>query len=274
MDLVVFDLDGTLLNNQQQITQFTRDTLVMLKEQGVAFTVATGRTMHAAKNCIEGVDFSLPHVYKNGVLVWQPEHGVYSHQNLLNLAEIHDILQSFAEHGVTPFVFTLEEGGRHTVFHPPVQTAACRAFLTELTENRGLVALPLSALPNDIGITNISALGAKAPAEAIHEALENYDHLMAYIGGSMYNDKYSWIDIHHSEASKGGALEMIKSPLGVERIICFGDSDNDLSMFEMADEAYAPANALPEVKALATNVIEHHNDDGIARFLRERFSLS
>jgi len=274
MDLVVFDLDGTLLNKQQQITQFTRDTLVMLKEQGVGYTVATGRTRHAAKNCIEGVDFSLPHVYKNGVLVWQPEQEAYSHQNLLSPEEIHDILQSFAEHGVTPFVFTLEEGGRHTVFHPAVQTDACRALLTELTENRGLTALPLSALPGDIGITNISALGAKEPAEAIHQALDDHDHLMAYIGGSMYNNSYSWIDIHHSEASKGGALEMIKSPLGVERIICFGDSDNDLSMFEMADEAYAPANALPEVKALATSVIEHHNDDGIARFLRERFSLS
>jgi len=274
MDLVVFDLDGTLLNNQQQITQFTRDTLVKLKEQGIGYTVATGRTKHAAKKCIEGVDFSLPHVYKNGVLVWQPEHEAYSHQNLLSSEEIHDILQSFAEHGVTPFVFTLEEGGRHTVFHPTVQTDACRAFLTELTENRGLTALPLSALPGDIGITNISALGAKEPAEAIHQALDDHDHLMAYIGGSMYNNNYSWIDIHHSEASKGGALEMIKLPLGVERIICFGDSDNDLSMFEMADEAYAPANALPEVKALATSVIEHHNDDGIARFLRERFSLN
>ena len=97
---------------------------------------------------------------------------------------------------------------------------------------------------------------------------------MAYMGDSIYNKDYAWIDIHHSAASKGSALGMLKQPLGVERFICFGDSDNDLSMFEIADEAYAPANALPEIKERATEVIEHHNDDGIARFLRERFSLS
>ena len=273
MDLVVFDLDGTLLNRKQQITPFTRDTLALLKTHDVAFTVATGRTLHAAKPCLEGVEFSLPQVYKNGVLVWQPEQESYSHKNLLSADDIHAILQSFFEHGITPFVFTLESDGKPGVFHSPLQTDACRAFLKELTVNRGLTALPLSALPADIGITNISALGALEPAREIHRALENHDHLMSYIGGSMYDSNYAWIDIHHSEASKGDALGLLKSQLGVERFICFGDSDNDLSMFAMADEAYAPANALDEVKAVATDVIEHHDEDGIARFLRERFSL-
>ena len=56
-------------------------------------------------------------------------------------------------------------------------------------------------------------------------------------------------------------------------MICFGDSDNDLSMFAMADECYAPSNAKPVVKAAATAIIGHHNENGIAEFLRERFKL-
>jgi hydroxymethylpyrimidine pyrophosphatase-like HAD family hydrolase len=44
-------------------------------------------------------------------------------------------------------------------------------------------------------------------------------------------------------------------------------------MFEIADECYAPDNAKPEVKAVATEVIGHHDDDGIARFLEARFDL-
>ena len=59
----------------------------------------------------------------------------------------------------------------------------------------------------------------------------------------------------------------------MSRVICFGDSDNDLSMFEVADESYAPANANDDIKLAATAVIGHHDDEGIARFLRERFSL-
>ena len=62
--------------------------------------------------------------------------------------------------------------------------------------------------------------------------------------------------------------------LGVERIVCFGDSDNDLSMFALADESYAPANAKQHIKERASQIIGHHDEDGIARFLRERFDLT
>ena len=73
--------------------------------------------------------------------------------------------------------------------------------------------------------------------------------------------------------SKGGAIQLLKELLGIERVVCFGDSDNDLSMFEMADESYAPSNANDDIKAAATAVIGHHDEEGIARFLRERFAL-
>ena len=65
----------------------------------------------------------------------------------------------------------------------------------------------------------------------------------------------------------------LKKALGASNIICFGDSDNDRSMFELADECYAPANAKQPIKDIATKVIGHNQEDGIAHFLRERFSL-
>jgi hydroxymethylpyrimidine pyrophosphatase-like HAD family hydrolase len=61
--------------------------------------------------------------------------------------------------------------------------------------------------------------------------------------------------------------------LGIERVVCFGDNDNDLSMFEVADESYAPENANEAIKSAATAVIGHHDEEGIARFLRKRFEL-
>ena len=67
---------------------------------------------------------------------------------------------------------------------------------------------------------------------------------------------------------------MLKKTLGITKIICFGDSDNDLCLFSDADEAYAPANAKSSIKNAATSIIDHHNEDGVARFLRDRFDLS
>ena len=43
-------------------------------------------------------------------------------------------------------------------------------------------------------------------------------------------------------------------------------------LFEIADEAYAVENAVDELKAIATGVIEGNNSDGVAKWLCKRFS--
>jgi hydroxymethylpyrimidine pyrophosphatase-like HAD family hydrolase len=133
--------------------------------------------------------------------------------------------------------------------------------------------LPASELPADADITNISAIGPDTAINAVAEMISDEDQLVAYMGTAIEDRSLSWIDIHHQSGSKGGAVQFLKQQLGFSRVICFGDSDNDLSMFQSADEAYAPENAKPDIKAAATAVIGHHDADGIARFLRERFEL-
>jgi hypothetical protein len=73
MELVVFDLDGTLLNRDSALSPLTVDTLRRLSERGIAYTVATGRMLHGSREILEGHGFRLPHVLKNGVMVWSPE---------------------------------------------------------------------------------------------------------------------------------------------------------------------------------------------------------
>ena len=103
--------------------------------------------------------------------------------------------------------------------------------------------------------------------------IESEPHLVAYAGAAWEGGCWRWIDIHHFAANKGGAIDILRAKLGVSRVVCFGDSDNDLSMFERADESYAPANADPSIQKAATAVIGSHDEDGIARFLRQRFEL-
>lgn len=274
MDLVVFDLDGTLLNQQQRISEFTRDTLHRLGRQHIAYTIATGRTLHAARACLEGHDFRLPHVYKNGVIIWDPGVSQYRHPNFLTTEEIDAVLHAFADQQMTPFVCTLEADDQPAIYHPPIDDSMGSYLRRELHRNHPDVPMhDLNKLHDRSHITNISALGPQAAAEAISLRLQAMDHLVAYAGESIYNPGCAWMDIHHSAASKGSALEILKAELGFERIICFGDSDNDASMFSLADECYAPANATEEIQSLATAVIGHHDQDGIARFLRERFNL-
>lgn len=273
MELLVFDLDGTLLNSKQQITDYTRDTLKLLQQRNIAYTVATGRTLHAARDCLRDTHFPLLHVYNNGVVIWNPESTAYLHHNFLTPAEIDSVLEAFSTRSPSPFIFTVEPDGSHAVYHAPPQNELCQQYIARFENSDTITTKPLVALHSHAQITNINALGGQAEIAGIYDQLAEQSHLVVYTGGDMYRPNFHWLDIHHSASNKGGAISMLKASLGYERVICFGDSDNDESMFRMADEAYAPANALGEIKALATQVIGHHDEDGIARFLREYYSL-
>ena len=136
-----------------------------------------------------------------------------------------------------------------------------------------MALVPLQELPAEAGISNISALGSQTAIDSVVQLVDEEDHLIAYAGNALEGEDLCWIDVHHSASSKGNAISTLKHELGYSKVICFGDSDNDLSMFAMADESYAPSNAKDAVKAAATAVIGHHDEDGISRFLRDRFSL-
>lgn len=271
MELIVFDLDGTLLDRRGQLSPYTRDTLAALSERQVAYTVATGRTLHASRELLRDHGFSLPHVYKNGVMIWNPKSDAYSHQNYLSLEEVQHVLTAVLRHRVSPFIFTLERGNHHVIYHGPLQNDMERTLAREFSGRDGVSLLPAARLSADAEITNISAIGVPQAVSAIEAMIRDEPHLVAYVGASWEDESWCWIDIHHVQATKGGAIELLRQQLGVSRVVCFGDSKNDLSMFARADEAYAPENATSEVKAMATAVIGHHDEDGIARFLRQRF---
>ena len=273
MELIVFDLDGTLLNRQSTISDYTSETLRLLSQREIAYTVATGRTLHGARAILEGHRFDLPQVFKNGVMIWHPQQRCFSSSTTLTAAELENVVHACIHQRVTPFVFTLDEDDNSTVYHGALRTAADFELVRVLGLDGHLQMRALEELPSNAAVTHINSIGAPAAIRAIVDSVEDQAHLVAYSGLAREGADWHWLDVHHSNASKGGAIQTLKALLGLERVVCFGDSDNDLSMFSAADEAYAPANANDAVKTAATAVIGHHDEEGIARFLRERFAL-
>ena len=273
MELVVFDLDGTLLNRDSEISAFTSETLRLLSQNDIAYTVATGRTLHGARRILDGHRFWLPQAYKNGVVIWHPETRRYSSGATLTPDELENVVSACLGQQLTPFVFTLDEDQDSTVYHPPIDSQIERSLIDSISVDEHTRVCPLDELPGDATVTHVNAIGASDAIAAVLRSVDDEPHLVAYSGIALEGEEWRWLDVHHTDASKGGAIESLKELLGFERVICFGDSDNDLSMFEAADESYAPNNANDRIKSAATAVIGHHDEDGIARFLRERFAL-
>ena len=109
MELIVFDLDGTLLNRESTISDYTSETLKLLSKREIAYTVATGRTLHGARALLEGHRFDLPQAYKNGVMIWHPEQRRFSNSTTLTAFELENVVRACLQQGVTPFVFTLDD---------------------------------------------------------------------------------------------------------------------------------------------------------------------
>ena len=273
MELVVFDLDGTLLNRESVISDYTSETLRLLTERDIAYTVATGRTLHGARAILEGHPFQLPQAYKNGVMIWHPQTRQLSSGATLTSQEVDSVVNACLTHGLTPFVFTLDRDNESSVFHPPVLSDIERELIRAISIEEYKRVRALDTLPPDAVVTHINSIGEGRAIDAVLHSVNEQPHLVAYSGVALEGQQWRWLDVHHSNASKGGAITAMKELLGLQRVICFGDSDNDLSMFEAADESYAPANANDRIKSAATAVIGHHDDEGIARFLRERFAL-
>lgn len=271
--LVVFDMDGTLLNAQSAISEYTADTLRLMRERDIAYTIATGRTLQAAQSPLRGHTFTLPQVIKNGAVIWSPQTQCYSHQHLLTPQEVWHVLAVFTIHDLCPFVFTLEPGDHHAVYHPPLARDSDRQLALLFESERELPLLPLSDMPDEAHVINVSAMGPAESVTAVVDSIENEPHLVSYVGTAIQKQSLKWIDIHHSNGSKGNGINVLKNIINPESIIVFGDGENDISMFACADEAYAPENASADVRAMASEVIGHHDEDGIARFLRRRFDL-
>ena len=192
---------------------------------------------------------------------------------MLTPHELENVVRACNRHTVTPFIFTLDKNQDITVYHSVLQAGADHELIRVLGIESNICMRPLDDLPADAAITHINSIGAPDAIQSVLASVEDEAHLVAYSGIAQEGADWHWLDVHHSDASKGGALSTLKELLGLERIICFGDGDNDLSMFEAADECYAPANANDSIKSTATAVIGHHDEEGIAKFLRERFAL-
>ena len=59
MELFVSDLDGTLLNKNKEISDYSKRELNKLIEKGINFTVATARTPATVVDILDGINIKI-----------------------------------------------------------------------------------------------------------------------------------------------------------------------------------------------------------------------
>lgn len=270
--LFVSDLDGTLLNSQSRLSEHTIDTLNALIERGALFTYATARSFNSARIVTRGLKLRLPAIIFNGAMRVDTASGELSHIQLLTMDIVDAIDEQISQSGApVPFVYSFIDGRERVSYIEARLTSGMRMYMASRPGDARFRAVSDQAALFDGQVFYITFVGLHEQLEKTAELTRGLDCISVFQNYAHSSDENWWLEIMPRGATKAAAIRALKAELGCDRVVCFGDSVNDCSMFEVADEAYAVSGAHEELMRLATAVIDDGDNDGVANFLRARF---
>lgn len=263
--LYMSDLDGTLLRSDATLSEYTCQTINDLVGNGLLFSYATARSFITASKVTADIRARIPMAAYNGAFIKDSLTGELLLGNFF-APEIHETIDDLLSHNIYPIVYSLMNGEEKMSFLPEKCSRGMAAFLhTRRGDPRIRLAENESAL-HDGEIFYITCIDE---AEKLLPLYEKYREKQRCLYQQDVYSHEQWLEILPPMASKANAVGQLKEKLGCQRVVVFGDGKNDMDMFSMADEAYAVANAVDELKQMATGVIRSNDEDGVARWLME-----
>lgn len=268
--LYVTDLDGTLMRSDQALSRYTVETVNRLIEEGMLITYATARLFQSAYGITKEIHFNLPVITRNGTAFVDPvkkketEILQFSKQDVNKLRMLlEDQIKRIG------FVTSYIDGEMVKLFDDGQVSEGVKIYLGETNDQR------IRKIKDDQDIfagtvTYCTLIANKRELQPLYEKVKNAGDWECVFSKDTYGEDY-WLEICPLHATKAKAILKYKEKMGFDRVVVFGDSVNDISMFEIADESYAVENAIDELKEIATSVIASNDQDGVATFLSERW---
>lgn len=265
--LYLSDLDGTLLHSDEQLSGFTAKVINEQTARGVLFSYATGRSSVTAKQVTCGLLSEIPAIVYNGTFIRDGKSGAVLCENFFLPEEAAAVRAMLQTHHISPIVYAFVNGTERFTFHteqaPPIQ----QKFLETRRDSRRREVTDDAAL--FAGKTfYYTCVGGPEQLEEAYRIFSADDRFTTGYGHDTYMDAML-LEIMPRKATKAHAALQLKERLGADKLVAFGDGLNDLSLFRVADEAYAVENAVPELKAAATGIIGSNDSDGVARWMVE-----
>lgn len=264
MKLLFTDLDGTLLNDDSQVSPDTRAFLDEFLAAGNRLILSSGRPTDSVLEVKNNAGLTQPGILLscyNGAQVYDCDSRRTIMAKRLPLSHVAWLQKQAAECDL--HIQTYQE---HAVVSP--------ADDEEIKYYRIRIHLPLVVSPM---LTDALTEG---PYKMLAADLHDHDKLEAFrlkIAGwakgrlqTIYsNDKY--LELFRLDAGKGNALRFVCDHFDVPLTDTFaaGDAQNDISMLQAAGIGIAMQNAPDQVKQAADMVTRFSNDnDGLAELMR------
>ncbi len=282
--LIVSDMDGTLFNSNQEISPFNLAAIKQANKNGVRFMIATGRSMQTIEPTLKKYDLECGLILMNGAEIRDENLNIISTLNV-NQDVIPELASQLEKMGYIP-EYMAEKGAflcgtedmmeknmawrmmcldrTHTVtFEQAKEAGRTSIFQKNLTRYDSLQEM----LEKDIEIRKIIVFHPDTEKNKKNRLIlqEKFPELSIL---SSYPEN---IEINHAFAKKGSGLIQAIDKMGIkpDEVAVFGDGYNDISLFESFSHSYAPENAEPAIKAVASEIIPSNNEDGVGIKINE-----
>lgn len=273
MDLFVSDLDGTLLNKDQIISDYSKKELNRLINTGVNFAIATARSPATVSEILEGINIKTPVVLMNGVMIFDVENKKYIDVKEIDKDSVKAVIKILEEYNKTFFLYGIKDDYLW-VYHKDFTYDFEKEYYEERC-NKPLKSFKkvenyLDVLEDNQIVNFVFFENDEAIARELFGKIMNVQGVTGNCYKDIYNEGAFFLDIYNKDASKANGIKFLADYVEHSKVITFGDGENDVPMFEIADECYALENASDDLKAIATGVIGNNNEDAVVKFLIER----
>ena len=275
--LIATDRDGTLLNAAHEVSEENIKAIKYAQQQGVTVVIATGRAFYEASTPIAETDLCVPFICLNGAEVRDETFNILhtSHlnheltQRIQNVLKDHDTYyQIYTNRGIYTenpdkdleiYMDIAKHAGQQgdiDKIRAGIQKRIDNGTLNivknydDIEEIPGEIIMKILAFNPDLEkLTKIEQLLAQSPNLAVSSSARGN------------------LEITHSDAQKGIALETIAEQLRIDLadVMAIGDNLNDMSMLERVGYPVAMANATQAVKDAAVYVTDTNEQSGVGK---------
>ncbi len=254
--LIALDMDGTLLNNNNQISNLTKNYLIKLASQGHKIIISSGRPIRGIISYYKELKLNTPIICYNGAYIYPGKENIeeycFSFSYKLIKQIINDITYEYIDNIILETnddIYLLHED---KTLEPYFSTQGMNVHIGLIENNLFQDTMTMLIKVKDPKYNPI-----------IEQAINKYDNIkLRFWSGE-------WLkisEIYHINTNKGKALEKIAEYYNInkEHIIAFGDADNDIELLKYAGISVAMKNGEEKIKEIAKLIsLEDNNNDGI-----------
>ncbi|OPJ55787.1 Cof-type HAD-IIB family hydrolase [Alkalithermobacter paradoxus] len=264
--LIVTDMDGTLLNSKNEVSEKNKLMLKKAQDMGIKVAIATGRIYTSARHYAKLLGIKTPIIACNGAIIRESDTGKTIYENILNEEDSIKIIELCEKHGVY-YHFYDDEGFycKELAYSSLLYNEWNEAQPVENRINIKVVDDSKSVIKN--GVNPLKFLIIDEDADKLNNLKKELEQIQTLeISKSWHNN----IEVMNKGACKGLAVKRLSQYLNIKQdeIIALGDNYNDLSMIEYAGVGVAMGNAEKIVKEKSNYITTSNDEDGVANALQ------